>query len=107
MESSLREILLKYPINRNVTAADRKILMSALAFHPSSNAKIGTGVQDFKVGYSSGHHGSKCFIVVRTDGTSEDFSYHKCVAGAAALVSPECATKYESMRERRSRRNIG
>ncbi|XP_028548583.1 DNA-directed RNA polymerase IV subunit 1 [Dendrobium catenatum] len=105
MESTLRAILLKYPINRYVTAADREILMKALARHPSSDAKIGTGVQDIKVGYSSEHKGSKCFILVRKDGTTEDFSYHKCVAGAAAQVSPECAAIFEKKHQRRFPRN--
>ncbi|XP_020572389.1 DNA-directed RNA polymerase IV subunit 1 isoform X2 [Phalaenopsis equestris] len=105
MEFSLRAILLKYPINRYVTAADREILMKALARHPSCDAKIGSGVQDIMVGYSSEHKGSKCFILVRKDGTTEDFSYHKCVAGAAAQISPECAAMFEKRYHRRFQRS--
>lgn len=101
MESSLRAILLKYPSDRYVTAEDREILLNALACHPSSDAKIGNGVQDIKVGYSSEHKGSKCFILVRKDGSCEDFSYHKCVAGAAAQVSPECAEMFEKKFQQR------
>ncbi|KAK8963474.1 DNA-directed RNA polymerase D subunit 1 [Platanthera guangdongensis] len=101
MESSLRAILLKYPCDRYVTSEDKEILMKALAWHPSSDAKMGNGVQDIKVGYSSEHKGSKCFILVRKDGSCEDFSYHKCVVGAASQVSPECAEIFAKKLERR------
>ncbi|PKA53981.1 DNA-directed RNA polymerase D subunit 1 [Apostasia shenzhenica] len=138
MHTSLRAILLKYPINRYVSEADKEILRKAIAFHPRSDAKIGIGIQDFKastrgnihiqiykskirclkytcdslliyvgvlqVGYSSMHPGSKCFILVRKDGTTEDFSYHKCVAGAAAQVSPECAEMVDKKYQRKHQR---
>ncbi|KAF6144277.1 hypothetical protein GIB67_024504 [Kingdonia uniflora] len=63
---------------------DRKFwVMEALRFHPRCEEKLGTGVQEIKVAYHPKHQRSRCFMLVRTDGTSVDFSYRKCVLGAA------------------------
>lgn len=43
----------------------------------------------FQVGHSNLHPSSRCFILLRSDGTSEDFSYRKCVVEAATSISPE------------------
>ncbi|KAG6495185.1 hypothetical protein ZIOFF_042977 [Zingiber officinale] len=43
----------------------------------------------FQVGHSTLHPGTRCFILLRLDGTLEDFSYRKCVVEAANLISPE------------------
>lgn len=42
------------------------------------------------------HENSRCFMLLRTDGTSEDFSYHKCVHGALEIVAPVRAKSYWS-----------
>lgn len=43
----------------------------------------------FQVGHSNFHPSTRCFILLRSDGTLEDFSYRKCVVGAANLISPD------------------
>ncbi|OVA16149.1 RNA polymerase [Macleaya cordata] len=91
MCSTLQNILNKYPINHCLSEADKSFLINALLYHPQGNAKMGTGPLDIKVGYHPRHKNSRCFIVVRTDGTVEDFSYRKCVIGAAQKNSPQLA----------------
>lgn len=89
MISSLRTILHEYPVNGYLNEADKSCLMEALSYHPRRDAKIGAGVQGIKIGHSPLHPGSRCFVLVRKDGTTEDFSYRKCVTGAAYSNSPE------------------
>ncbi|KAM7491335.1 hypothetical protein LguiA_034256 [Lonicera macranthoides] len=96
LSQALRHILHKYTINDLLTEVDKSIAMTALYFHPRRNEKIGTGAREIKVGYHSEHGDSRCFILVRTDGTVEDFSYHKCVYHALELIDPGRAKGYQS-----------
>jgi len=48
-----------------------------LVFDASLSTQIGTGLRAFQV-REHPEHGSRCFFVVRTDGSAEDFSYRKC-----------------------------
>lgn len=47
--------------------------------HRDPQKKIGVGVSSFQI-RTHPTYGSKCFYICRTDGTSEDFSFRKCVA---------------------------
>ncbi|XP_078176886.1 nuclear RNA polymerase D1A isoform X3 [Carex rostrata] len=89
MHASLKNILHKYPIETCVSAPDRSSLIEALFYHPRRDEKSGVGVKAIKIGLSYGHDGSRCFILIRNDDSEEDFSYRKCVLGAAASISPE------------------
>lgn len=42
-----------------------------------------------QIGHSPFHPKSRCFILIRNDGTTEDFSYRKCVIEAAYQISHE------------------
>ncbi|KAJ6794026.1 DNA-directed RNA polymerase IV subunit 1 [Iris pallida] len=93
--SSLRAILRQYPMDGNLDEADKSIVMKALMYHPKKDAKIGVGVKEIKIGRSLQHQESRCFLLIRKDGTTEDFSYRKCVLGAASLLSPKFRLKAE------------
>ena len=45
---------------------------------------------------NSKHGNARCFEVVRTDGTTEDFSYHKCVLGATEIIAPKRVNFYKA-----------
>lgn len=100
---------------------DEGLLTMALLFHPNRAEKIGPGFQGIKVNHkrsclyaleslktskdrpgfsfqvaSSKHGDSRCFEVVRNDGTTEDFSYHKCVLGATEIIAPTKVNFYRS-----------
>ncbi|KAK4786760.1 hypothetical protein SAY86_010593 [Trapa natans] len=96
LSQTLRSILYKYPIDHRVGDHDRALLMMALTFHPNRDEKIGSGAKEIKVGQHSSHKDSRCFILVRKDGTTEDFSYHKCVYGALKIIAPLKAQNYQS-----------
>ncbi|XBJ22063.1 hypothetical protein VPH35_000504 [Triticum aestivum] len=64
---------------------DKSHVIEALRFHPRGREKIGAGIRNIKIGHHPSHPGTRCFILVRNDGTTEDVSYKKCVQGAADL----------------------
>lgn len=49
-----------------------------------------------QVGYHTKYENTRCFLLERTDGTVEDFSYHKCVYGALEIIAPGRARSYYS-----------
>ena len=46
--------------------------------HPEAEKKIGAGVKTFQI-RNHPEHDTRCYMVMRVDGTCEDFSYRKCV----------------------------
>ncbi|XP_059661700.1 DNA-directed RNA polymerase IV subunit 1 [Cornus florida] len=96
LSQELKYMLRKYPVNHQLSDVDKSIAMMALYFHPRRIEKIGTGFQEIKIGYHSKHENTRCFLLVRTDGTVEDFSYHKCVHGALEIIAPQRAKAYQS-----------
>ncbi|CAL5069467.1 unnamed protein product [Urochloa decumbens] len=95
MRTSLQKILREYPLNGCVMYPDKSQLVEALKFHPKGAEKIGVGVREIKIGLNPSHPGTRCFILLRKDGTSEDFSYNKCVQGAANSISPQLGSYFE------------
>jgi len=71
-----REIRDRYADGVPLSAEDRKVVLSALRQHPKGREKFGAGVQAVIAHTYVG--GTRCFFVVRADGTAEDFSLRKC-----------------------------
>lgn len=71
-----RAIRDKYDDGIPLSPEDRKVVLSALRKHPKGREKFGAGVQAVVVDKFVG--GTRCFFVVRADGTAEDFSLRKC-----------------------------
>ena len=73
-------ILNKYPLEATLPGIDFDYVMALLLNHPRANEKIGAGVKEIKIstGYNSNN---RCFHVVRTDNSIEDFSIRKCIDG--------------------------
>ncbi|KAG6553895.1 hypothetical protein Mapa_004812 [Marchantia paleacea] len=46
--------------------------------HRDAESKVGSGIKAFQIRFHTGWH-SRCYYLVRTDGSVEDFSYRKCV----------------------------
>ncbi|TVU19005.1 hypothetical protein EJB05_35128, partial [Eragrostis curvula] len=89
MRTCLQNMLQECPLNGFVTELGKSRLMEALKFHPRADEKIGVGIREFKIGLNPSHPSTRCFILQRNDGTTEDFSYNKCVLGAANSISPQ------------------
>ncbi|KAG4987526.1 hypothetical protein JHK85_030509 [Glycine max] len=84
-----RCILNKYSIDELLSESDRSTMLRVLNFHPRKSEKFGIGPQDIKVGWHPKYKDSRCFHIVRIDGTVEDFSYRKCILGALDIVDPK------------------
>lgn len=89
LSQSLKQMLSKYAIDGELNEADKSIVMMALQFHPRRSEKIGKGAQEIKIGYHKEYEDSRCFMLVRPDGTVEDFSYRKCMQHALELIAPQ------------------
>ncbi|RDX61403.1 DNA-directed RNA polymerase IV subunit 1, partial [Mucuna pruriens] len=79
----------RYSIDELLSETDRSTMLRVLHFHPCRSEKFGIGPQDIKVGWHPKYKDSRCFHIVRTDGTVEDFSYRKCILGALEIVDPK------------------
>lgn len=73
----LKEILNRYDLNCQVSEKDSDFLREAIKNHPECVLKTGIGIDHFVV--RSADYGTRCFYVVRTNGTEERFSYKSCV----------------------------
>ena len=62
-----------------VEGKSKDILLSLLDYHPRAAAKKGVGVQTITYGEHPEYKGTQCFMINRTDGTIEDFSFRKCI----------------------------
>ena len=80
-----RAILYKYRLNQSVDDADDQFLRAALVRHPDAAEKVGPGVKQFEV--RSADYGTRCFWVVRLDGTVERFSFKECYKGTPKIRS--------------------
>uniref|UniRef100_J3M0K5 DNA-directed RNA polymerase subunit n=1 Tax=Oryza brachyantha TaxID=4533 RepID=J3M0K5_ORYBR len=105
MRTCLQNMLREYTLNDIVTEQDKSCLIEALKFHPRGFDKIGAGIREIKIGVNPGHPNSRCFIVLRNDDTTADFSYNKCVLGAANSVSPELGSYIEKILSNRAIRS--
>ncbi|XP_050227875.1 DNA-directed RNA polymerase IV subunit 1 [Mercurialis annua] len=94
LSQALSKILNKYSVDQQLSEADKCTLSMALYFHPRKEEKIGSGFKDIKVVKHPEYEDSRCFSLVRLDGTIEDFSYRKCVYGALEMIAPHKARRY-------------
>ncbi|KAG6542821.1 hypothetical protein Mapa_015725 [Marchantia paleacea] len=92
---SVRNILRKCEPEERLVEEDHNLLLTqVLPNHPKSAAKVGCGIDYFKaVTYMN----TKCFFLVRKDGTSEDFSYHKCLQALASKKNASLGNLYKQL----------
>lgn len=78
-EQYLMDMLHRYDVGDRVNQDDSIVLRAALALHPEAREKTGSGVSHFSV--RSAEFGTKCFWLNRSDGTTEKFSFRRCIYG--------------------------
>jgi hypothetical protein len=79
IQAFFQTIFLKYSKGEDLAESDRKYVEGLLEYHTNKEAKIGSGIASIRIGSAVGHDDTLCFVIVRTDGTIEDFSYLKCI----------------------------
>ena len=73
-----RKMLNRYVAGDRVTDADAVDLASLLEHHPNRDEKVRDGIDHFEV--QAADYGTKCFRVIRPDGTWVRFSYKACIS---------------------------
>ncbi|BFI30785.1 protein MpNRPE1a [Marchantia polymorpha subsp. ruderalis] len=92
---SVKNILKKCEPEERLVEEDHNLLSTqVLPNHPNSAAKVGCGIDYFKV---ATYMDTKCFFLVRKDGTSEDFSYHKCLQTLASKKNASLGNLYKNL----------
>jgi len=84
-ERHIRSILHNTPLGHALNEEDAAILLALLDSHPNRDAKIGVGVESFLVRMCPIWRNNRQFVLVRTDGTSTDFSFKECLSPASPL----------------------
>jgi hypothetical protein len=72
-----------------VDGKGKLILLDLLDRHPRAAAKKGVGVASLTFGEHPTFKGTQCFMINRTDGTQEDFSFRKCIQA----IFPDSASR--------------
>jgi hypothetical protein len=72
-----KDMLSKYRPDDWVSDSDAQFLTELLKRHPDSSDRVGNGIHHFEV--MRADFNTKCFAVVRRDGSRIDFSYKVCV----------------------------
>lgn len=103
---ALRPHLLSAPA-QDLVPDDESFVRELFKLHERYAEKVGAGFKSIKVGPSTDHPDSNCFLLVREDGSTDDFSYLKCVA-AVFPEPPEDkkkrATRSDTAGERATKR---
>jgi len=72
-------MLARYRDGETLNEEDTQFLRDALPRHPRASEKIRPGIKRFF--RDRARHGTSCFYIEYVDGSTDDFSYKKCVTG--------------------------
>jgi hypothetical protein len=72
-----RDMACRYEDCDRINEEDTRHLAALLEWHTERDEKVGVGVDHFEVMWAD--YGTRCFRIVRRDGTWIDFSYRHCV----------------------------
>jgi hypothetical protein len=75
----------RYEHYERINDEDAQHLTALLEWHTERDEKVGVGVDHFDVMWAE--FGTRCFRIVRCDGTWIDFSYRHCIRSAARSQS--------------------
>ena len=80
-----RKMLYRYELGNPVNDQDARELLWLLERHPTYKQKRGAGVLGFTI--QEAPYGARGFGIVRTDWTTTDFSYRKCIADPPTILA--------------------
>lgn len=80
VENKIQHILYNYEIGDFLIDTDFNFMADILKRHPRYFDKIGVGLKSIKIEKEREFNNSRCFILVRVDGSTTDFSYKKCLS---------------------------
>jgi hypothetical protein len=80
-----KSILNSYVYGESLREPDFLDVLALLRLHPRAEEKIGVGVREICV--EEVRYKTKCFRIVRTDSSSDVFSYTKCINGRHSPIA--------------------
>lgn len=78
----IRSLLGRYADGETISGEDDTFLRELVLLHPEKDQKIGSGVSAFTVQIDPIWKKTRHFVLLRTDGSSTDFSFLSCLDGA-------------------------
>uniref|UniRef100_A0A2P2NFR7 DNA-directed RNA polymerase n=1 Tax=Rhizophora mucronata TaxID=61149 RepID=A0A2P2NFR7_RHIMU len=70
------------------------VLDNVFTHHPDKAVKMGSGIGHVTVSRHSSFQGSRCFYIVSTNGSKQDFSYRKCLENYIKGKYPQLAEDF-------------
>ena len=81
----VRDILHAYRLGQMLGSDHFTFILDLLRNHPRATEKIGCGVSAITVEQNPRYRNGRGFLVSRSDGTTTDFSYNKCITPVTAI----------------------
>lgn len=78
-QAHFKTMLNSYPLGSPVLGTDKEDLKALLKRHHEYDEKVGCGIDHFVVDMDPQGSPTRCFNIVRTDGSRIDFSYKHCL----------------------------
>jgi len=88
LKAIFKGIVMKTKNGCNVTEEAKEKLAELLKYHDKGDEKL-KELKDFTVGFHPVYNKTRCFFVIKEDGTREDFSFHKCIHNLANSITPK------------------
>jgi len=79
LKAVFKALIVKTKNNAIIEEPGKSQIMELLKHHDKADEKL-KDVKDFTVGLHPEFKQTRCFFVIKEDGTKEDFSFHKCLA---------------------------
>lgn len=93
---AVQEIKARYADGEPLSKPDRTLILTLLRQHPHGRAKFGVGVNAVVLGPYINN--TRCFFVIRADGTAEDFSIRKCLGLPTGRRTPRVEAMMRAFR---------
>jgi len=78
IKKHIQQLVAKYGVGQHLGDEDSTFVRDLLEWHPSASQKIDCGIHHFEIHIPKPWN-TKGLLLVRTDGTSTDFSYNVCL----------------------------
>jgi len=78
LQTEFKNIISKTRNGAELEADQAALLKELLVYHEKKDEKL-KGLADFTVDFHPTYKQTRCFFIVKEDGTKEDFSLHKCL----------------------------
>lgn len=76
-----RAIMARHAVGEPITGVDELFLRDLITCHPEAIQKTGCGISYFTSQIDPVWKTTRCFVIVRNDGSTTDFSFHTCIDG--------------------------